>query len=117
MPERRFRGACPSGDRLTEVLARPVRTPRAGAHRLAEVLSDDRVRLADPGECPADCLAHRDASAFRVMGKRPGAPGKPDGPGQMLGEPLALGQGARGPVVSTSRVELFDFGVESYDAP
>ena len=57
--------------------AGPVGAAYAGVHGLAQVLADDAVGFGDPGQRPADGLAHRDPGALGLVGEGPGPAAEP----------------------------------------
>src|SRR5258706_8892878 len=78
--------------------AGPVGAAHAGVHGLAQVLAYDGVGFGDPGQRPADGLAHRDPGALGLVGEGPGPAAEPGRAGELGDQPVAFGPGLAGPV-------------------
>jgi len=76
-------------------------------HRLAQVLPDDGVGFGDPGQGPADGLAHRDTGPLGLAGEGSRPPGEPGGAGQLGDEPGTFGPGLAGPMLSSTSTLRF----------
>ena len=77
-------------------------------HGLAQVLADDAVGFGDPGERPADGLAHRNPGALGLVGEGPGPAAEPGRAGELGDQPVAFGPGLAGPV----GFQLVDLGIQ-----
>src|SRR5205823_9745720 len=96
--------------------AGPVGAAHAGVHGLAQMLADDGVGFGDPGQRPADGLAHRDPGALRVVGEGPGPAAEPGRAGELGDQPVAFGPNLAGPVGFQLVVScLIELGVQALE--
>jgi len=79
------------------------------------VPTEDRVRLGDPGQRPADGLADGDAGPLTLIGEGPDPAAEPRRSGQLGDEPVSFGP-RRTPVLFVSRFPPIKLGVQAFEA-
>jgi hypothetical protein len=80
-------------------------------HGLAQVVTEDRVRRGDPGQRPADGLAHGHTGTLTLVGEGPDAPAEPRRARQLADQPVPLGTRFRVPACL-----LVNLGVQAPEA-